>query len=190
MTNCTQTTFGFPSVEKRKVQCDFTGGDITSDGGVVLLRQADRMTGLMAAVNAAIADPRDPDRVTHDQLSLLRQRVYALACGYEDLNDHQDLRHDPAIQTAVARVERLGSASTLCRLEQRVDRAAVVAMHEVLLDRFIASHRHAPKELVLDFDPTDDRVHGNQEGRFFHGYYDHYCFLRATRGRTCTYQGT
>ena len=177
MTNCTQTSFEFPSLKKRKVQCDFAGGDITSDGGILLLRQADRMTGLMKAVNAAIADPRDPDRVVHDQLSLLRQRVYALACGYEDLNDHQDLRHDPAIQTAVERDERLASASTLCRLEQRTGRAAAVALHEVLIDQFIASHRRVPKKLVLDFDATDDPVHGQQEGRFFHGYYDHYCFL-------------
>ena len=177
MTKCTQSAFEFPSVKKRKVQCEFNGGEITSDGGILLLRQADRLTGLMRAVNAAIADPRDPARVIHDQLSLLRQRVYALACGYEDLNDHQDLRHDPAVQTAVESDARLASASTLCRLEQRAGRAAAVALHEVLVDRFIASHRRAPKKLVLDFDATDDPVHGNQQGRFFHGYYDHYCFL-------------
>ena len=177
MTDCTQLAFEFPSLEKRKVQCEFSGGDITSDGGVLLLRQADRVTGLMKAVNAAIADPRDPTRVVHDQLSLLRQRVYALACGYEDLNDHQDLRGDPAIQTAVERTERLASASTLCRLEQRTGRAAAVALHAVLIEQFIASFEQAPKELVLDFDATDDPVHGQQEGRFFHGYYDAYCFL-------------
>ena len=177
MTECNQTAFEFPSVKKRKVQCAFSGGDITSDGGILLLRQADRLTGLMRAVNAAIADPRDPARVVHNQLSLLRQRVYTLACGYEDLNDHQALRHDPAVQTAVERDERLASASTLCRLEQRTARATAVALHEVLVDRFIASHRRTPKKLVLDFDATDDPVHGNQQGRFFHGYYDHYCFL-------------
>ncbi|MCG8026299.1 MAG: IS1380 family transposase, partial [Candidatus Thiodiazotropha endolucinida] len=177
MTECIQTSFEFPSVKKRKLQCEFSGGDITSDGGILLLRQADRLTGLMRAANAAIADPRDPNRVLHDQLSLLRQRVFALACGYEDLNDHQDLRNDPAIQTAVERDERLASASTLCRLEQRMGRTAAVALHEVLIDRFIASYKQPPKELILDFDATDDPVHGTQEGRFFHGYYDHYCFL-------------
>jgi len=108
---------------------------------------------------------------------MLRQRVYGLAQGYEDLNDHDTLREDLALQTAVNRDEALASSPTLCRLENRAGRETAWALHAVLVEQFIASHKRAPKELVLDFDATDDRVHGEQEGRFFHGYYDHYCFL-------------
>lgn len=108
---------------------------------------------------------------------MLRQRVYGLSLGYEDLNDHDTLRLDMALQTAVDRDAALASAPALCRLENRTDRQAAWAVHEVLAAQFIASHQRAPKELVLDFDATGDQVHGAQEGRFFHGYYDHYCFL-------------
>jgi hypothetical protein len=176
VTNCTQASFYFPALKRRKVQVEFSGGDITSDGGVLLLRQVDKCLGLMEAVNKVIYDPRDPRYIEHSQLSLLRQRVYGLCMGYEDLNDHQALRTDPAIQTAVNREVTLGSASTLCRLENRTHRQTAVRLHEVIVDQFIASHTSAPDELILDFDATDDPVHGEQEGRFFHGYYDHYCF--------------
>lgn len=177
MTNCTQGAFEFPPVKRRRVEAEFSGGQVTSDGGVVLLRQADRRTGLMEAIDEVIADPRDPELITHSQLSLLRQRVYGLALGYEDLNDHGTLRTDPAIQSAVDCDTDLGSQATLCRLEQRSNRAAGVAMHRVLVEQFIASFKTPPQELILDFDATDDPVHGHQEGRFFHGYYDKYCFL-------------
>jgi hypothetical protein len=113
----------------------------------------------------------------HDGLSLLRQRVYALALGYEDLNDHHTLRRDAAIQSAVDGDQVLASSSTLCRWENRADRQAAGRMHAVIVEQFIASFKKAPKKLILDFDATDDAVHGKQEGRFFHGYYDHYCFL-------------
>jgi Transposase DDE domain. len=109
--------------------------------------------------------------------NLLRQRVYALALGYEDLNDHDKLRHDPALQTAIGRDVQMASASTLCRFENSVDAKSLWALSSVLVDAFIESHSTAPKEIILDFDATDDEVHGKQEGRFFHGYYDHYCFL-------------
>lgn len=177
MTNCNQAVFEFPVLKRRKVQAEFTGGDITSDGGALLLRQIDRRLGLMKAVDAVIPDPRNPDYITHTQLSLLRQRVYGLGLGYEDLNDHKTLRNDPALQTAVDREQELGSQSTLCRLEGRAGRKAAVDIHKVLIDQFIASFDSPPGELILDFDATDDPVHGMQEGRFFHGYYDHYCFL-------------
>ncbi|MEJ1403306.1 MAG: IS1380 family transposase, partial [Candidatus Sedimenticola sp. (ex Thyasira tokunagai)] len=177
MTNCNQTVFEFPVLKRRKVQAEFSGGDITSDGGVLLLRQIDLRLGLMKAVDAVIPDPRNPDYITHSQLSLLRQRVYGLSLGYEDLNDHKTLRNDPALQTAVDREQELGSQSTLCRLEGRTGRKAAVDIHRVLIDQFIASFDSPPDELILDFDATDDQVHGMQEGRFFHGYYDHYCFL-------------
>jgi len=159
------------------VEASFDGGDITSDGGVVLLRQADRCLGLSEAVAQALGDDRRQASCTHDLPSLVRQRLYALALGYEDLNDHHTLRDDLAIQTAVERDTRLASASTLCRWENRADRATAWRLHEVLVDQFIASFERAPRRLVLDFDATDDTVHGQQEGRYFHGYYDHYCFL-------------
>ena len=150
---------------------------MTSDAGVHLLRLMDRQLGLLQQVDKVIPDPRDPRYVQHSQLSLLRQRVYGLCLGYEDLNDHEHLRQDRAIQTALDRDQVLGSDSTLCRWENRADRKMAVAIHEVIVNQFIASFKQAPKELILDFDATDDRVHGEQEGRFFHGYYDYYCFL-------------
>ena len=177
MTNCTQAVFDFPVLKRRKVQAEFSGGEITSDGGALLLRQIDRRLGLMKAIDAVIPDPRNPDYITHTQLSLLRQRVYGLSLGYADLNDHKTLRNDPALQTAVDREQELGSQSTLCRLEGRTGRKAAVDIHKVLIDQFIASFDAPPDELMLDFDATDDPIHGLQEGRFFHGYYDHYCFL-------------
>lgn len=177
MTNCTQAVFDFPALKRRKVQAEFSGGDITTDGGVLLLRQIDQRLGLLKAVDSAIPDPRDLRYITHSQLSLLQQRVYAIARGYEDLNDHETLRTDAAMQTSVERDEDLGSQSTLCRMENRINRQVAVRLHEVLLDQFIGSYDEAPEELILDFDATDDPVHGRQQGRFFHGYYDHYCFL-------------
>ena len=177
MTECTQTCFGFPPCKRRRVEARFDGGDITSDAGVLLLQQADRRLGLSQAIAKALDDSRRRASCAHDLPSLLRQRLYGLALGYEDLNDHHRLRHDLALQTAVERDSPLASASTLCRWENRADRATAWRLHEVLVDQFIASYRRAPKRLILDFDATDDAVHGRQEGRFFHGYYDHYCFL-------------
>jgi hypothetical protein len=177
MPECTRADFSFPSFDRRKIEAGFTGGDVSSDGGVMLLRQADRRVGLTTALTRVFKDRRDPGLITHSMADLLRQRIYGLALGYEDLNDHDTLRHDLAWQTAVERGEPLASSPTLCRLEGHADRATAVAIHGVLVDQFIASFKESPKELVLDFDATDDRVHGAQEGRFFHGYYGHYCFL-------------
>lgn len=177
MTYRTPSQLYFPGCQRRKVEASFSGGHVTSDGGVLLVRQADRKTGLLAKVAQVLADPRRKKSCAHSLLSMVRQRVYGLTLGYEDLNDHDTLRADLALQTAVERDEPLASAPTLCRLENRTNRETAWAVHEVLVEHFIASHKRAPKELVLDFDATDDRVHGGQEGRFFHGYYDHYCFL-------------
>ena len=177
MPNCTQGELSFPSFDRRKIEADFSGGDVSSDGGILLLREADRRLGLTKALDRVLPDPRDPDQVSHRQVDLFRQRIYGLALGYEDLNDHDTLRLDLAWQTALERTDVLASDSTLCRLEQRVDRKAAVAFHQVLLEKFVASFAQAPNELILDFDATDDRVHGNQEGRHFHGYYGDWCFL-------------
>ena len=177
MPNCNQAELTFPSFDRRKIEGAFTGGEVTSDAGILLLREADRRLGLTAALDEVLFDPRNPLFTTHRQVDLLRQRIYGLALGYEDLNDHDTLRHDVAWQTAVERGEALASSPTLCRLEQRVDRKAAVAFHQVLIEKFIASFAEPPTELILDFDATDDRVHGNQEGRFYHGYYGDWCFL-------------
>lgn len=169
--------FHFPSFDRRKIEGSFSGGDVSSDGGVMVLRADDRRLGPGPALDAAIDDPRDPELISHRQVDLLRQRIYGLALGYEELNDHDTLRKDLAWQSAVERGAELASSPTLCRLENRADRHTAVAMSRVLLDQFIASFPAAPGELILDFDATDDRVHGLQEGRFFHGYYGAWCFL-------------
>ena len=177
MTECTQSSFEFPACKRRRVQASFDGGAITSDAGALLLRQVDQRLDLSRAVARALNDPRRRASCEHDLLSLVRQRIYALALGYEDLNDHQQLRSDAALQTAVERDTVLASQSTLCRFENRADAEAAWQVHRVLVEQFIASFKHRPKKLILDFDATDDAVHGKQLGRFFHGYYDHYCFL-------------
>ncbi len=177
MTNRSREQLVFPGCNGRRVEAEFSGGNITSDAGVLLLRQADRYLGLTASIARLLDDPRRQASCEHTVLSMLRQRVYGLAAGYEDLNDHDSLRHDQAWQTAVERDEPGASSPTLCRLENRAERQTAVAIHEVLADQFIASFPEPPTELILDFDATDDPVHGNQIGRFFHGYYDRYCFL-------------
>ena len=119
--------------------------------------------------------------VEHDQRTMLAQRVLGIACGWEDLNDHHGLRADPLMQAASERgideARPLASPSTLCRLENRADRGACVELSKLLVELFVESFDSPPDELVLDFDATDDPVHGDQEGRFFHGYYDGYCYL-------------
>jgi hypothetical protein len=176
-TVCNPELFQFPAVKKRTVSASFTGGDVTSDGGITLLRQIDRRLGLTKALAKELRDPRAPERIEHPLLALVRQRVYGLAQGYEDLNDHDTLRHDLAWQTAVERDRPLASSPTLCRLENRADRQVAWAVHAVIVEQFIASFARPPTELILDFDGTDDPVHGRQAGGFFHGYYGDYCFL-------------
>jgi len=167
----------FSPLKRRKVEAEFSGGEITSDAGALLLRQADRQLGLLKEVTSVVEDLRRQDMIQHSLESMLRQRVYGIALGYEDLNDHQELRKDSAIQTATDQLGWLASAPTLCRMENSMSREDAVAIHQVMVEQFIASFDKAPKELILDFDATDDAVHGHQQGRFFHGYYDHYCFL-------------
>jgi Transposase DDE domain group 1 len=166
-----------PGFKGRKIEADFTGGEVSSDGGVLLLRQVDRWLGLTKRLGQLLPDPRDPERITHPLESLLQQRLYGLALGYEDLNDHDALRRDPLWQTAAEREDPLASSATLCRWENRAGRKEAWLLHQVLFEQFVGSFDTPPAELVLDFDATDDRVHGAQEGRFFHGYYGDYCFL-------------
>jgi hypothetical protein len=181
MTDCTTEPLLFASLKRQSIQADFRGGRLTSDGGALLLREEDRALGLIDAINACIVDPRNPFFIAHSQRTLLAQRIFGIAQGYEDLNDHQSLREDPLFQVVCERGVRadlpLASPPTLCRLENRVDRKALGKIAEVFVETFIRSQTTVPEELILDFDPTNDPVHGNQEMRFFHGYYDQYCFL-------------
>jgi Transposase DDE domain group 1 len=181
MTHCNADPIRFSSLGSKTVVADFLGGRLTTDGGALLLRElADRL-GLFDAIDAAIPDPRNPVFIIHDQKAMIAQRVIAIALGYEDLNDHQTLRTDPALQMAAGHIPEedvsLASPPTLCRLENRIHRQTLVRIGKVFVDQFIASHPQPPDHLILDFDATDDPVHGHQEGRFFHGYYDHHCFL-------------
>jgi len=178
MTKCTTPTATFPRCKGRQVIARFDGGDVTSDGGILLLRQLDREMGLTRAIARRLSDDRDPQRCLHRTETLVRQRVFGLALGYEDLNDHQALRHDIALQTAVDTDGVLASQSTLCRFEQQADRDWAITIHEEMIEQFIRSFRRPPKKpLYLDFDATADRVHGQQLGRHFNGYYNHYIFL-------------
>lgn len=177
MPNRTAQKIDFGRVGRRVIEANFDGGDLSSDGGLMLLRRTDERIGLTGAVAAVFSDSRDPARIRHRLRDLLAQRIYGLCCGYEDLNDHDTLRSDLLMQTAVGRVEALASAPTLCRLETRATRAQAVALHRVLIEQFIASHESAPSELVLDIDASDVPLHGRQELAEFHAYYDHHCYL-------------
>ena len=170
-------TIEFSHQGRRIVEGRFDGGSMSSDAGVMLLSEVDRKIGLTQAAAHHIADPRNPLLITHAVRDMLRQRVYGLALGWEDLNDHAALRQDIAMQTAVGVDHEVASAPTLCRLENWSDRQAAWGLHQVLVDQFIASFKSAPEELILDFDATDNPLYGQQESRFFHGYYDSYCYL-------------
>ena len=187
MTECNHEAFAFSNCRKRQVRGNFAGGSISSNGGALLLREVDRRMRLTERVARALGDRRQRGKVRHEVVTMVRQRVHAVALGYEDLNDHDALRDDPVVQTACDRDESLASSSTLCRFEQRAQHQWAIAIHHELVEQFIASFAHPPQELVLDFDATDDPVHGHQPGRFFHGYYDSYCYLPlyALRHRVC-----
>jgi hypothetical protein len=150
MTDCLPSPICLPSFKGRKVEVNFEGGDITSDGGIILLQQMDRKLGLTEKIAGRLCDPRDPSRVKHDQLSMVRQRLYGLALGYEDLNDHSALRRDSAFQTAppLYKEDDLASSTTLCRFENRADRAVALALHEVLIEQFISSGQRTQKSLA------------------------------------------
>lgn len=167
----------FGRVGRRVIEANFDGGDLSSDGGLMLLRRVDERIGLTRAVAAVFSDARDPAKITHRLRDLIAQRLYGLCCGYEDLNDHDTLRADLLMQTAVGRTEPLASSPTLCRLEGRATRAQAVALHGVLIEQFIASQPTAPAELVLDIDASDVPLHGRQELAEFHAYYDQHCYL-------------
>jgi hypothetical protein len=188
MTECNQSSFGFEASGKREIVARFDGGTISSDGGALLLRQTDKRLNLLPRLAACFLDGRKQDQVEHSVLEMVSQRIYGLALGYEDLNDHEQLRKDPVFGILAGREELeapLAGKSTLNRMELGAgvkDRYKKItfwkdALDELLVTVFIESYRSAPAEIVLDVDTTDLPLHGKQEGRFFHGYYDSYCYL-------------
>jgi hypothetical protein len=191
-TECSADLFGFTSVEGREVVASFDGGAITSDAGALLLGAADRAIGLICRLAACFHDERRQDRIEHEVATLVGQRVFGIALGYEDINDHDELRHDPMMAVLAGKLEArreecapVAGKSTLNRLElSRLQPTRYhkishnpVAIKRLFVELFLEAHERAPSEIILDLDATDDPVHGEQEGRFFHGYYDCYCYL-------------
>lgn len=200
MTECNQQTFGFQALGSRRVEADFSGGHLSSDGGCLLLRETDRLTGLCARLAPCFSDFRDPRFVEHDLSVMLRQRIMGIALGYEDVNDHDKLRLDPLLAAMCGREDLLGQKrrqkqdkgkalagkSTLNRLELGTQglnsRTKKIQAHPEQIEALLLREgiKAIPRQsdiIILDFDATDDSIHGNQEGRFFHGYYGDYCYL-------------
>jgi len=165
----------------KPVAVDFNGGKLTSDGGAILLDLVDKKIRLLERIDELIFDPRDPLYITHQQRDLLAQRIFGIALAYEDVNDHIRLRHNPALVAAIKNTtdeeQPLGSASTLSRLENRITEKEISDLNKLFVEIFIESFDAPPKQIILDVDATDDTIHGNQEGKYFSGFYDDYCFL-------------
>jgi hypothetical protein len=179
-------------VEGRAVVASFDGGRLTSEAGALLLGATDRVIGLIGKLAACFTDARNPAFIEHAVKTLVMQRVVGIALGYEDLNDHDELRHDPVLATLAGKLEAqrrncapLAGKSTLNRLELSRDTptryarlaADAAAIERLFVTLFLEAHDQAPAQITLDLDATDDPLHGHQEGRFFHGYYDCYCYL-------------
>jgi len=189
MTECTQSQFEFTDHFSRQVVARFDGGTITTDSGGLLLRETDRRLNLLPRLAECFLDARNPIFVEHSVEQLVSQRVYGLALGYEDLNDHEQLRQDPLLRVLAGKADvedsPLAGKSTLNRLElsdgtpNRYKKITFwkEGIDELLVKVFLESHATAPEKIILDLDVTDFALHGGQEGRFFHGYYDCYCYL-------------
>jgi len=192
MTNCNGQSLQMQTENRRTLVASFDGGQICSDAGAILLKQVEQATGIIQQFAQCFKDHRNPDLITHTVEQLVAQRIYALALGYEDLNDHDELRTDTLLATLVGKAQPdqqpLAGKSTLNRLELTPVRAnaqsrykkIAVQRHEIeqfFVNVFLQSYRKTPKEIVLDIDATDDPLHGDQLGKFFHGYYGHYCYL-------------
>lgn len=188
MTECNQSSFGFEACGRREIVARFDGGTITSDGGALLLRQTDRRLNLLPRLADCFLDGRKQELVKHSLQEMLAQRIYGLALGYEDIHDHEQLREDPLFGVLAGRKELdkpLAGKSTLNRMELgsgQPDRYKKITfwkqgVDELLVSVFVESHQKPPEQIILDVDTTDLPLHGKQEGRFFHGYYDCYCYL-------------
>jgi len=191
-TECNAEPMLFARLDRRELVADFGGGAISSDAGALLLGATDRAIGLVERFAACFADGRAPERVAHELPTMVGQRVFGIALGYEDLSDHDDLRRDPVLGAVLGRLEAkrpglapLAGKSTLNRLEHAptgADRYRRIghdgaAIADLFVELFLEAHDRPPARITLDLDATDDPIHGSQEGRFFHGYYDGYCYL-------------
>ena len=191
-TECSAECFDFGVVEDRAVEAAFDAGLVTSDAGALLLEATDQAIGLVKRLAGCFHDERRPELIEHEVATLVGQRVFAIALGYEDLNDHDELRHDPLMAVLAGKLTAkreecapVAGKSTLNRLElsklepTRYHKIShnPMAIRNLLVDVFLESHARPPRQIVLDLDATDDPLHGEQEGRFFHGYYDCYCYL-------------
>src|SRR5437016_9315940 len=191
-TDCTPAFFGFEPVEGREVVAAFDAGSITSDAGALLLGATDRAIKMMDRFASCFHDVRRQELIEHEVVTLIRQRVFGIALGYEDLNDHDELRHDPLMAVLAGKLEArrddcapVAGKSTLNRLElsklepTRYHKIShnPVAIKRLMVDLFLEAQARSPKQIILELDATEDPLHGNQEGRFFHGYYDCYCYL-------------
>src|SRR5271168_2241149 len=193
-TECTPKQYEFEAIGRREVVACFDGGNITSNAGGLLLGQVDRGLGLIRRFAECFRDRRNPSYVEHRVETLVGQRIFGLALGYEDLNDHDELRKDPTFTVLAGKLapvlrsdcEALAGKSTLNRVEHTPKRHGAkyhkidcdqAQVDTLLVDLFLEAHERAPREIVLDLDNTDIPLHGMQEGRFFHGHYDEYCYL-------------
>lgn len=179
MTKCSLYNDQFQASNNKKFNINFNGGNISSDGGLFLMSHLDKKLNFTNELSDIIEpyDSRQKGKITHQVKSLIQQRIYGIIAGHEDLNDHNTLRNDELYQSIIGQEEPLAGASTLCLFENKATRNMCKELTSVFVETFIRSFKTPPKKLVLDFDATDDPIHGEQEGRFFHGYYDNYCFL-------------
>lgn len=177
----TENILPFASISGKKVEADFDGGSVSSDGGVLFLRELDSRIGIIQRVVDCLRDDRHQSYTLHSVKEMVRQRVFQIACGYEDANDCNDLRFDPAFKVACDRLpisgEDLSSQPTMSRLENSVTRTDLYRLASALMDGFLASYPEPPRQIVLDMDDTDDPTHGGQQLSLFHGYYDEHCYL-------------
>jgi hypothetical protein len=167
----------FSPLNRKQVEANFEGGSITSNGGLLLLRETDKRLKLTARISKCITENRKSCLVQHDIKKLLRQRVYAISVGDEDVNDQDKLRDDICFQTCVDQESRVASSSTISRFENSIDRERLKQMSIQMVESFIDNQQTVPEELILDFDPTDNPIYGNQENRHYHGYYKNHCYL-------------
>ena len=171
----------FSPISHKKVEADFDGGEITSNAGALLLRETEKQVGIISAMSAAVRDTRDLRYIDHSISDIITQRVNQIACGYEDANDSDSLRSDPALKISANRLPisglDLASQPTVSRLENAVRRADLVRMGYALADNFIASYATPPEIIILDFDDTEDETHGQQQLTLFNKYYDSHCYL-------------
>jgi hypothetical protein len=181
MTQDTQIVLPFARLAGKNLQADFDGGTLSSDGGVLFLREIEARVGVIRRLVGALHDPRDGRYTDHSYEELLSQRIFQIACGYDDGNDCNTLRHDPAFKAACGRLPILGdplsSQPSMSRFENAPRRTELYRTAQALFDTFVASYERAPQCLLLDIDDTADEVHGAQQQSLFHGYYDSYCYL-------------